>query len=490
MIFSTYSFIFVFLPLVFCSYWILNRVNFNALAKIVLVAASLVFYGIGSPDFFPFFLASVAGNYLLGAVLSSLVMEDGQGIPRQTLQGKVILILGIVANCALLGYYKYTDFFIQNANFLFGTNIALKRIVLPIGISFFTFQLIAFLVDSYRGQTKNYSILSYLLFITFFPQLIVGPIVHHGEVVPQFEDKGRWHLDSRNICHGIILFTIGCAKKILLADPLTEDAQVFFNAVNGVPGFLDAWFYSVEYTISYYFDLSGYADMAIGLGLLFNINLPENFNSPYKARNFQDYWRRWHMTLSRFLGDYIFKSVFRKSSRVRNYYAATMITFFVSGFWHGAGWTFVVWGVFNGIFVCTASYMKRKNLSFPKAISVALTAVGVIALRVLFVSPDFTNAWLVLNGMCSIKTVFNLPLLQQITELGHENTMVVLPTIFIAALICFFAPTSKDILGRFEEGRKTVAGKRLYVTAGFAALLLAVCLFNMGKVASFLYFQF
>lgn len=251
--------------MVFASFYILNKVGLSSLAKICLVVASLVFYAAGSPDFFPFFLASIFGNYLFASVLSSF--------GEKSLERKIILAAGVIANIALLGYYKYTDFFIENANFLFGANFALKSIVLPIGISFFTFQLIAFLVDSYRGQTKGYSILSYLLFITFFPQLIVGPIVHHSEVVPQFEDDSRFHLNTRNIACGCMLFAIGCSKKILLADPLTGDAQIFFDNIVQVPTLLDAWFYSIEYTISYYFDLSGYADMAIALALFFNINI-------------------------------------------------------------------------------------------------------------------------------------------------------------------------------------------------------------------------
>lgn len=546
MIFSSYKFIFVFFPAVFCVYWIFHYLKFHSIAKIALVVASLVFYACGSPDFFPFFLGSIFGNYVVGSALGQ-IDEDEKA------QRKLLLLLGVLANVALLGYYKYTDFFIANANALFGTDIALRRIALPVGISFFTFQLIAFLVDSYRGQTKNYSVLDYLLFITFFPQLIVGPIVHHGEVVPQFEDRSRFRLNARNVAAGMFLFAVGCAKKILIADPLTGDAQLFFDAQAGVPSFLDAWFYSVEYTISYYFDLSGYADMAIGLALFFNIEIPENFNSPYKARNFQDYWRRWHITLSRFLGDYIFRSVFRKGSRMRNYYAATMLTFFVSGFWHGAGWTFVVWGVINGIFVCAASRMKRRGKKWPAAVSVPLTLIGVVVLRVLFVSGTFADAALVLRGMTNWKSVPALPLMRQIAALGHDNTILILPTILVAALICFFAPNSRQLadivrnaagtgaaagqdarrgqtaaasfdadspggaalpqgaqsaaaaessaggifpaagrknLRKFSAGASGAAKRKFYATAAVSAVFLAFSILNMNKVAAFLYFQF
>ena len=186
---------------------------------------------------------------------------------------------------------------------------------------------------------------------------------------------------------------------------MTTNAQEFFNNIGSSPDLLLTWFSSIEYTISYYFDLSGYADMAIGLGLMFNIVIPQNFDSPYKARNFQDYWRRWHMTLSRFLSNYIFRSVYKRDVKWRNYYIATMVTFFVSGFWHGAGWTFVVWGLVNGIFVCTASWMKRKNLKFPFWLAFPLTALGVVLARVLFVSNTFSDAWHVYRGLVNVSSL-------------------------------------------------------------------------------------
>jgi D-alanyl-lipoteichoic acid acyltransferase DltB (MBOAT superfamily) len=364
--------------------------------------------------------------------------------PVHSGQCKFLFAVGILMNIAFLGYYKYTDFFITNVNFITHTDIALRHIILPIGISFFTFQLIAFLVDSYRGLTRSYSILDYLLFITFFPQLIIGPIVHHGEMVPQFEDETNARLNWDNVAVGLFLFSIGCAKKILLADPLTTHAQIFFDAVPRLPGLIESWWFSLEYTVSYYFDISGYADMAIGLGKMFNINIPHNFNSPYKARNFQNYWQRWHITLSRFLGDYIFRSVYRKGNKYRNYYIATMITFFVSGFWLGAGWTLVAWGLLNGGFVGSAAWMKRRNLRFPLPLAVLLTFIGVIVLRVLFVSSVFTDAWQVYRGMVNFASI-------------RENRFVIanfsvreLVTLISGLAICWFAPNSGKLAGKFK----------------------------------------
>ena len=475
MIFSTYRFIFLFLPVTFALYYTLNRLKCYSLSKIWLVVASLYFYSQGSPSFFPFFMASITGNYIIG---TAMIRLEG----NRAFQKKLVFAVGLAGNIGLLGYYKYTDFFIENYNLLTGSDVALKHIVLPIGISFFTFQLIAYLVDCYRGETEQYDFVNYLLFITFFPQLIVGPIIHHSEIVPQFENTENLKLNYDNIALGLFLFSIGCAKKILLADPMTTNAQDFFNAVPANPKLLVTWFSSIEYTISYYFDLSGYADMAIGLGWMFNVHIPQNFDSPYKARNFQDYWRRWHITLSRFLSSYIFRSVYKHGVAWRNYYIATMVTFFVSGFWHGAGWTFVVWGIVNGLFVCAASWMKRKGYSFPFWVAFPLTVIGVIMARVLFVSGTFTDAWNVYRGMFNfaslgasfsawLKTIWHF-------VYWHKSSGL---RVVIGIIICWFLPNSKTLSEKFRP---------TFWNMLYAAGLLFLCIIQMNKVVQFLYFQF
>ncbi|MGN1115939.1 MAG: MBOAT family O-acyltransferase [Candidatus Ornithomonoglobus sp.] len=475
MIFSTYKFIFCFFPVTFAGYFILGKLKQNALMKIWLAAASLVFYALGDLRFFPMFVMSIFGNFVFGNSIGRLAGDDSKAM-----QKKLLLTVGILANAVLLGYYKYTDFFIENFDLVTGMNVPLKNIVLPIGISFFTFQLIAYLVDSYRGLTRDYDILDYLMFITFFPQLIVGPIIHHSEAVPQFADPENQKINTKNICIGILMFSIGCAKKILLADPLTELAADFFNNISGTPDIISSWIYSVSYTISYYFDLSSYADMAVGLGLFFNIELPANFNSPYKARNFQDYWRRWHITLSRFLSAYIFRSWYDKNRRLHGYYAATMITFFVSGFWHGAGWTFIVWGLVNGILVCAASAMARKGKAWPAFVSFPLTCIGVVLCRILFVSASFSAAWQVIKGLVNFGSA---------SLYDGSAYPVYIITLIIGILICWFAPNSGRIREKFTEYLEDKNSRAYFMTAG-AAALFAICLMSMNKVASFLYFQF
>lgn len=470
MIFSTYEFILVFLPIVFITYFVLNKFKMYTISKIWLVVASLYFYAQGSKDFFPFFMGSIFGNYCIGTALTKLQEKADKK------QLKLLLAIGIIVNVALLGYYKYTDFFIENINFVTGANIALKNIALPIGISFFTFQLIAFLVDSYRGETKDYDIIDYLLFITFFPQLIVGPIVHHKEMVEQFEKEENQKLNWNNIALGLFVFSIGCAKKMLLADVLTTSAQRFFVSNQEAFTFFNTWYYSLQYTISYYFDLSGYADMAIGLGLMFNIVIPQNFNSPYKATDFQEYWKRWHMTLSRFLSTYIFRSVYKKENKWRNYYIATMVTFLVSGFWHGAGWNFIVWGILNGILVCIAAYRNRKGKKSPYVLALILNLILVVLTRVLFVSESFTYAWQVYKGMFNFKSLVDINLIE-----FWQNNMKEIITTIVGLGICLFAPNTSEICEKFKP---TVP----YLI--YAVLLLSICLVTMDKVVNFLYFQF
>lgn len=465
MIFSSYTFLFKFLPIVFAGYFLLNGFKLTFFAKWWLVLCSLFFYWYGSDYFLPFFIGSVIFNYLTGMLLNKYK-------EKSKLILKTVFAVGIAGNIALLGYYKYMDFFISNINFFTGKSLPLLHIPLPIGISFFTFQLIAYVVDCYRGEAKEYSFLNYLMFITFFPQLIVGPIIHHKDVVPQYENPENAKLNYENIAAGIFIFSMGCAKKILLADPLTNWSEPAFSNVWQLT-MIDSWFASVSYTISYYFDLSGYADMAIGLGLMFNVLIPINFSSPYKARNFADYWRKWHITLSRFLGDYIFRNIFHKGDSSSRFYFAIFMTFLISGFWHGAGWTFVVWGILNGIFVIFSHVMRRSKKELPFLLAWALTFAGVILVRILFVSFSFADAIHV------VKTLFDFNNLKfsGLTYANPEQAVYLL----VACFIVFFMPNSVEIKEKFRPDLKS---------AFFSAVLLAFSLLNMSSVGNFLYFQF
>ncbi|MDH4945508.1 MBOAT family protein, partial [Sulfurimonas sp. C5] len=340
MLFNSYEYIFFFLPITFFIYFFLLNRRLVTGAKGFLVFASLFFYSWWNPIYLPIILVSMLFNYMIGEILG----KDGE---NKRVNRKWVLTFGIVSNIALLAYFKYADFFIENYNYVSGENVGLYHLALPLGISFFTFQQISYLVDSYRKETTEYDFLNYALFVTFFPQLIAGPIVHHKEMMPQFASKWNLVKNYRNIAVGLFIFSMGLFKKVVIADTFAVWATNGFDHAVTL-NMVEAWATSLSYTFQLYFDFSGYTDMAIGAALLFNIKLPQNFDSPYKAKDIQDFWRRWHMTLSRFLRDYIYIPLGGNRVSEPRIYSNLMITFIIGGLWHGAGWTFVFWGFLHG----------------------------------------------------------------------------------------------------------------------------------------------
>jgi D-alanyl-lipoteichoic acid acyltransferase DltB (MBOAT superfamily) len=269
------------------------------------------------------------------------------------LRGHLVLMLGLAGNLGVLGYYKYANFFVDTINAATGAGWPAAQVVLPLGISFFIFQKIAYLVDAYRGKTRGYNFIDYCLFVTFFPQLIAGPIVHHSEVVPQFTRRGNYRVNAEDLSVGMTQFVIGLFKKVVLADRMALYATPIFEAARTgtAPTFLDGWIAALAYTFQIYFDFSGYSDMALGLGRMFGIKLPLNFNSPYKAADIVDFWRRWHMTLSRFLRDYLYIPIGGGRQGSARRYLNLMVVMLLGGLWHGAGWTFVFWGGLHGAYL-------------------------------------------------------------------------------------------------------------------------------------------
>jgi alginate O-acetyltransferase complex protein AlgI len=337
MLFNSYAFILGFMPLTLLLFHGLRAAG-RARSSIGLLALlSLGFYGWWNPIYLLLIVPLIVANFALAA---SIVPRAG----RRPRAAKPLLVLGIVLNLATLGYFKYANFFVDNLNAVAGLDLVLGKVVLPIGISFFTFQKIAFLVDAYRGKVDRLNFIDYALFVTFFPQLIAGPIVHHSEVIRQFREQATVSMPT--IALGVTIFTIGLAKKVMLADTAALYASPGFDAVaaGARPDALAAWGAALAYTAQLYFDFSGYSDMAIGAGLLFGIRLPVNFASPYRAESIIDFWHRWHITLSRFLRDYLYVPLGgNRKGRARRY-VNLLITMVLGGFWHGAGWTFVIWG--------------------------------------------------------------------------------------------------------------------------------------------------
>ena len=400
MLFSSTEFVFVFLPLTLSGFFLASRFAGRGAALSWLVAASLFFYGWWNPWFLLFLLASVSGNYGLGLALAAR-------------PSKTLLVLGVVSNLGLIAYFKYAQFLLDLANQATGSGWSAGDIVLPLAISFFTFQQIAYLFDVREGKAREPDFLSYCLFVTFFPQLIAGPIVHHSETIPQFRRERVFHLNASDLSVGLTIFVIGLYKKIVLADGIAvySDA-VFDSALTQAPDLFAAWQGALAYTFQIYFDFSGYSDMAIGLARLVGIRLPLNFDSPYKAHNIIEFWRRWHMTLSRFLRNYLYILLGGNRRGRPRRYANVMITMLLGGLWHGAAWNFVFWGGLHGLLLVLnhAWHALRRAWGPDPSRSTTLGRWGgrvftffcVVVAWVFFRAENWQTATLMLEGMAGL----------------------------------------------------------------------------------------
>ncbi len=370
MLFNSYIFIFLFFPVCLFGYYGLLRLQREQTAKVFLVAMSFWFYGYFNLSYLLIMICSIAGNYLFHRLLSGR-------------QDRRLLVMAVTANLGVLFYFKYFDFFLTTVNGVFGSSIALRNILLPLGISFFTFQQISFVVDTYRGEVRDCSLIDYALFVAFFPQLIAGPIVNHNEMLPQFAKMGRQGVQWEKIANGCGLFILGLAKKVLLAD--TFGAGVDYGYANiAALGRADAVLVALFYILQLYFDFSGYCDMARGIARMLGMEIPANFRSPYKAVNIVDFWKRWHITLSRFFTKYVYIPLGGNRRGQARMYGNLMLVFLLSGLWHGAGWHYLAWALTQGVlYVATRFWQRgrqrRKAARNPVQETAALS--GIVLLR-------------------------------------------------------------------------------------------------------------
>lgn len=488
MLFNSYEFIFLFLPFTFFTYYFfLNKGLFTG-AKSFLVLASLFFYSWWDISYLPLILLSLLFNFMVG---KSLIDEQNK-IKRLKI---VKLAFGTIVNLLLLGYFKYADFFIENFNIAFDGTTPLLHLTLPLAISFFTFQQIAYLVDSYKGETGDYNFLDYMLFVTFFPQLIAGPIVHHSEMMPQFSRHQNQVKNYQNIAVGIFIFSIGLFKKVVIADSFAYWANIGFDQ-SEVLNFLEAWVTSLSYTFQLYFDFSGYADMAIGGALLFNIKLPINFHSPYKAKNIQDFWRRWHITLSRFLRDYVYIPLGGSKRGTCRTYNNLMITFILGGLWHGAGWTFIFWGAIHGVALVVHRFWTKVGFSMNAFLAWFITFNFVNISWVFFRAKEWDDAIKVIDGMMSLKTVMipsdlkstlesccNISFVQKVGTASLLFTAETLVYLLLSAIVILVMPNSIQLVNKMMF-------KSIAVKAIFASILFVVAVYNISKYSEFIYFNF
>jgi D-alanyl-lipoteichoic acid acyltransferase DltB (MBOAT superfamily) len=461
MLFNSYGFILGFLPLTVVGYFLLCRGALAPYSQLWLMLASLLFYSVWNPVYLPLLLGSIAFNF----AVSRGILARQAAWPA----AKRVLVAGIAGNLLLLGYFKYTDFFLDNVNAALGSHLPLLHIVLPLGISFFTFTQIAFLVDTWNGRASRPGIVNYALFVSYFPHVLAGPILHHREMMPQFEDAENRRLRYDNVSRGLFLFTLGFAKKVLLADSLAEVADGGFSRPDQW-ALLDAWVVALAYTLQLYFDFSGYTDMALGMSRMFNIRLPINFNTPYRATSIQDFWHRWHMTLSRFLRDYLYVPLGGnrggRLATARN----VMITFLLGGLWHGAGWTFVVWGALHGGAMVVQRAWSGFARPLPAWLAWLLTFLFVNVAWVFFRAPTLNGAFELLQGMAGWRGVT-----------APQASPFELLLLAGGLLLAVCGPNSNAV----ADSRPPT-----FRNAAFAGLLLAAGLLSLRETSPFIYFNF
>jgi len=498
MLFNSYEFIFAFFPIVIICFFLISRLH-HAAASIWMGLASIFFYGYWSLKAIPILLCSVCINYWLG---SKLTPTNAYATPNDATEKnrKRYLVAALLGNIALLCFFKYANFFIENINsvtvFLGHQSIPAINIVLPIGISFFTFTQIAFLVDCWQGKVKERNFSHYLLFVTYFPHLIAGPILHHAQLMPQFARAETYRPHIEKMALGLAIFTIGLSKKLLIADPLSEFANVFFKGVNAgiTPQFFDSWYGVLAYTFQIYFDFSGYSDMAIGLSLFIGIKLPINFNSPYKARSIIDFWRRWHISLSIFLRDYLYIPMGGNRKGKLRRYLNLFTTMLLGGLWHGANWTFVLWGAAHGILLSVNHAWRwlAGNSIKPHAISSGIfwlmTFVSIIFTWVLFRSDNIAAALTVYKGMLGIYGYAETSPADDLIFMNLVRVPQVVALILFAALITFGFNNANRLSASTATKNGAVINP-LYLGV-FSGILLLVDLTQISKPSPFLYFQF
>lgn len=487
MLFNSYIFIFAFLPMALAGYYTLNYFKLYKIANIFLIGMSLWFYGYFNKEY----LLIICGSIIMNFLVSKMMIFWEQ---RKKLK-KALMILGIGINVAIIFYFKYYDFFIENVNTVFGRSFELKNIVLPLGISFFTFQQISYVIDSYRGETKEYKFDEYALFVSFFPQLIAGPIVLHGEIIPQIRNQKNRHFIPENFSSGMYIFALGLFKKVIVADTFGKAVTLGFNAVDTLSS-MEALIVSLSYTFQLYFDFSGYCDMAVGIGSMFNIQLPTNFNSPYKATSIIEFWERWHMSLTRFLRTYIYIPLGgNRKGKIRTY-VNVMIVFLVSGIWHGANWTFILWGLLHGFLNCLNRLFKSSWEKLGEITRWAVTFMTVNTLWILFRSENIASAKLFLKEMIclssfsvreSIYNCFNL------TEFAFiENKIKILsylPSRITGFHLWLFIFGAFCGVLNFHNSRE-IDFKPTAATSLLTVIFIVWSVMSLSGISTFLYFNF
>lgn len=525
MLFNSYLFVFVFFPICLLGYYGLQRVRRPRAARVFLTAMSLWFYGYFNLSYLLIMVCSIGVNFGFHRLLSKADVKEGKAGGQETAGSsmpfrRAVMMLAVACNLGVLFYFKYFDFFLSTVNTAFGASFALRGILLPLGISFFTFQQISFVVDTYRGEVKNCPLDAYALFVSFFPQLIAGPIVNHAEMLPQFEKIGEKRPDWERVAGGFVLFVLGLAKKVLLADTFGAGVDYGYGNIASL-GRFDAVLVILFYALQLYFDFSGYCDMAVGLGRMLGIEIPENFRSPYKAVNIVDFWKRWHITLNRFFTKYVYIPLGGNRRGEGRMYLNLLVVFFLSGLWHGAGFHFLVWGMMHGLlYVATRFWQKRVKPLFGgvlgsgghggdsqtttsglgckimTALSQIATFLYVSVAWVYFRAADIGQANSLLAAAIwgeakklsqGLADCFRVDEFWYVLKVLHLDSLPVSPYLLMFAILAaglYFSMVGKNAAERTARLKYRAGG------AAVIAVLMVWCILSFSGVSTFLYFNF
>lgn len=470
MLFNSYIFIFIFLPISLCLYYATSKYYNGKLGVITLVFSSLAFYGYWNPKFILLIIFSILTNYCIAMFIQFIKIKELR---------KVVFLFGVIFNIGLLFYFKYVNFFIENLKSI-GFNFNHISILLPLGISFFTFTQIAFLVDCFKKRVNDFSLINYFLFVTFFPHLLAGPILHHSEMMPQFGNSRNKSINLHNLYTGMVIFSIGLFKKAVVADYFATNVDVLFNQfVSGLLTTNNAWSASLGYSLQLYYDFSGYTDMAIGVALLFNIVLPINFNSPYKSVSVKDFWRRWHITLSRFLKDYIYIPLGGNRGGKFRTEVNVFVVFLVGGFWHGAGWNYIVWGALHAIGYLVATLWELINT---RMFNVKINRKLSVIMMFLFINFTwvFFRAESLGQAINIVRVMFNFSQFSGSSYFNFNNVLLL-----VAVFLTMTMPNSAQITAYLDSKNRAVLA--ILVALIFWCGLIAI---NLIPNTPFIYFQF
>jgi alginate O-acetyltransferase complex protein AlgI len=522
-LFNSHIFLFLFLPLTLLGYHLVSKLNHPLYSVIFLTAASLLFYAWANPIYLILITSSILFNYAAGTILS--------GLNSKKRRQKLVMVSGVVINIFVLGFFKYANFFIDNTNAILGSHFFISTIILPLAISFFTLQQIGYLVDIYRGEERQPGFWEYCLFVTFFPKLISGPIVRSNEMMPQLIKESRPRISLQDISIGLTILFLGLFKKVILADNIGTYADPVFDAAADGFGisFFNSWSGALAYTFQLYFDFSGYCDMAIGLGLLFGIHLPLNFYSPYKATSIIDFWGRWHMTLSRFVRDYIYIPLGGNRRGFLRQGINLLLAMTIAGLWHGAGWTFVIWGTLHGVYLVINHgwrlLRKKLGLNMEKssrlttAVSMLVTFIAITFAWVFFRAASVDASVEMIKGMTGVYG-FQLPasfasdlgsISQVLTRIGitfsvlnplpgFGKTAVLL--LLLCFAICWFLPNVQEYMSNYQPALDSSrqAGKAprfallrwqpSIVTSSAVSCIAVFGIIELNHIADFIYFRF